>query len=333
MRNPKVTVLMPVYNGEKYLRGAIDSILDQTYSNFKFLIIDDGSIDNSKNIIKSYNDSRINLYINEKNLGLAKTLNKGIDLVDTEYIARMDCDDISLPTRLQKQVKFMDSHPKVGICGTWAKMITGDKEKIIKPPTSYEDIKAFLLFGCIMVHVSVMMRVSMLKDYNLYYNTNSNFATVEDYELWQRCSMYFPIRNIPKVLLIFRIHPKSTRGRNTEIHSENIRNIHKYNLKRLNMNISIDTILSYCFGKDKNMIEKTHQELIKLLEYNKNMKLYSEKSLKKIIYDRWFTICYNSTILGFWIWKKYWSSPLKKDIFSFNLKLVAKFAVKCLLKI
>ena len=333
MRNPKVTVLMPVYNGEKYLREAIDSILNQTYSDFKFLIIDDGSTDKSKNIIKSYNDSRINLYVNETNLGLAKTLNKGIDLINTEYIARMDCDDISLPNRLQKQVEFMDSHPNVGICGTWAKVIMGHKERIMKPPISYEDIKAFLLFGCIMVHVSVMMRISMLKDYNLYYSTERNFDTVEDYELWQRCSMYFPIRNIPEVLLIFRIHPKSTRVRNTEIHTENIRNIHENNLKRLNMNINIDTILSYRFGKDKNMIEKTHRELIKLLEYNKNMRLYSEKSLKKIINDRWFTICYNSAILGFWIWKKYWGSPLKKNIFNLDIKRMSKFTIKCLLKI
>lgn len=333
MSIPKVTILMPVYNGEKYLREAIESILNQTYSNFRFLIIDDGSTDNSQNIIKSYNDSRINLYVNEKNLGLAKTLNKGIDLTDTKYIARMDCDDISLPNRLQKQVDFMDSNLQVGICGTWAKIITGDKEKIIKPLTSYEDIKAFLLFECIMVHVSVMMRVSMLKDYNLHYSTDCNFNTVEDYELWQRCSMQFPIRNIPKVLLIFRIHPKSTRVRNTEIHTENIRNIHKCNLKRLNMNISVDTIVSYHFGKDKNMIEKTHQELIKLSEYNKNMKIYSEKSIKKIISDRWFAICYNSTLLGFWIWKKYWDSPLKKNIFNLDVKLMSKFTIKCLLKI
>ena len=324
---------MPVYNGEKYLRDAIDSILDQTYSNFKFLIIDDGSTDNSKNIIKSYNDSRINLYVNETNLGIVKTLNKGIDLVDTEYIARMDADDISLPNRLQKQVEFMDSHPKVGVCGTWVKMIKEHKEEIMRLPVSYEDIKAFLLFGNIIAHPSVIMRVFMLKDYNLYYNANADFFTCEDYELWQRCSMYFPIGNIPEALVMHRTHPGSIRQRNPEIHSGNIRNIHKFNLKRLNINISIDTILSYHFGKDKNMIETTHQELIKLLEYNKNMKLYSEKSLKKVICDRWFIICYNSTILGFWIWKKYWSSPLKKNIFNSDVKLMAKFTIKCLLKI
>ena len=104
-------------------------------------------------------------------------------------------------------------------------------------------------------------------------------------------------------------------------------------MKRLNVNISIDTILSYSFGKDKNMIETTHQELIKLLEYNKNMKLYSEKSLKNIICDRWFTICYYSTILGLWIWEKYWGSPLKKNIFNSDVKLMTKFAVKCWLRI
>jgi len=243
----------------------------------------------------------------------------------------MDADDISFLNRLQIQVDFMDLHPKVGICGTWVKMIIDHKEKIYRSPTSYEDIKAFLLFNNIIVHSSVIIRVYMLKEHNLCYN--NDFFTCVDYELWQRCSMYFPIRNIPEALVIHRTHPGSIRQRNPEIHSGNIGNIHKCNLKRLNINISIDTILSYHFGKDKNMIVKTHQELIELLEYNKNMKLFSEKSLKKIICNRWFIICYNSTILGFWIWKKYWDSPLKKNIFNSNVKLMAKFTIKCFLKI
>jgi len=118
MKEPKVTVLMPVYNGEKYLNEAIDSILGQTFKDFKFLIINDGSTDGTADILKSYKDSRIKVTNNEKNIGLTKSLNKGLKMAKSEYIARMDADDISLPTRLQKQVEFMDSHPKVGVCGT-----------------------------------------------------------------------------------------------------------------------------------------------------------------------------------------------------------------------
>ena len=112
---PEITVLMPVYNGEKYLRPAIESILNQTFSDFEFLIINDGSTDNSESIILSYKDERIRYVKNENNLKLIKTLNKGIDLARGKYIARMDADDISLPTRLEREIEYMESHPECGL--------------------------------------------------------------------------------------------------------------------------------------------------------------------------------------------------------------------------
>ena len=115
--NPKVTVLMPVYNCEKYLRESIESILNQTFKDFEFLIINDGSSDKSAEIVESYNDNRINFVQNEKNIGLAASLNRGLDIAKGEYIARMDADDISLPERLEKQVRFMETNPQIGICG------------------------------------------------------------------------------------------------------------------------------------------------------------------------------------------------------------------------
>lgn len=113
MQKPLFSVLMPVYNGEKYLREAIDSILEQTLTDFEFLIIDDGSKDNSVQIINSYNDPRIRLVKNETNLGISKTLNRGIEMASAEFIARMDADDISYPARLQKQYDYLIKHPRV----------------------------------------------------------------------------------------------------------------------------------------------------------------------------------------------------------------------------
>jgi len=328
MKNPKVTVLMSVYNGEKYLNEAIDSILGQTFKDFEFLIINDGSIDRTVEILQSYDDPRIRIINNKKNIGLTKSLNKGLSMARGEYIARQDADDISLPNRLQMQVDFMDSHQEVGICGTWAKILKKHKKSIQRVPTSFEDIKAFLLFKCVMVHSSVIMRLSMLNEYNLYYN--NDFFTSQDFELWQRCSLYFPIRNISEALVIHRIHPGSIRHRNLEKHSRNIHNILKVNLKRLSISMSVDTIDGYHF--EYNKVEKIHDELLKLLEYNKHTKIYSEKSLTKAICDRWFAVCYYSTNLGFWSWKKYWSSPLKKNISKLNVGRVLRFIIKCLLK-
>src|SRR5688572_25142970 len=111
MNTPCVTVLMPVYNAEKYLKEAIDSILQQTLTDFEFLIIDDGSTDASVRIIRSYADSRIRLVQNETNAGITVTLNKGIELAKAPLIARMDADDISYPMRLQRQYDFFLAHP------------------------------------------------------------------------------------------------------------------------------------------------------------------------------------------------------------------------------
>ena len=130
--NPLVTVLMSVYNGEKYLERAIKSILNQTFKDFEFLIINDGSTDNSVKIIQSFNDLRLRLIHNESNIGLIKTLNKGLKLSNGKYIARMDCDDISLPKRLSIQASFMEKYPEIGVCGSWVKIIGLGKKFINK---------------------------------------------------------------------------------------------------------------------------------------------------------------------------------------------------------
>ena len=113
MENPRVTALMSVFNGDKYLSEALESILNQTFTNFEFLIINDGSNDRTEDILKSYDDVRIRIINNDNNMGLAKSLNKGLRIARGEYIARMDADDISLPTRLARQVEFLDKNKHV----------------------------------------------------------------------------------------------------------------------------------------------------------------------------------------------------------------------------
>lgn len=119
---PQISVIMSVYNGEKYLREAIDSILNQTFTHFEFIIVNDGSTDKSLNIIKSYNGSRI-ILVQQENKGLAAALNEGIKIAKGKYIAMMDADDISLPTRLEKQIQFMEAHPEYVAIGSWANKI------------------------------------------------------------------------------------------------------------------------------------------------------------------------------------------------------------------
>src|SRR6185369_12980087 len=124
---PLISVVLPVYNGEEYLRESIDSILKQSYSNFEFLILNDGSSDRSEEIIQSYSDPRIK-YHKHANCGLAATLNKGIELAKGEYIARQDQDDISLPTRLEKQITFLENHSEYAMVGTGSKIWRANKK-------------------------------------------------------------------------------------------------------------------------------------------------------------------------------------------------------------
>lgn len=198
---PKISVVMPTYNAEKYLREAIDSILNQTYGDFEFLIIDDNSTDATREIIKSYNDSRIRL-IDGPCKGIAAALNKGLDEAKGEYIARMDADDISLPERFFEQVAFMDANPDVGICGTKATKFYPDGRE-----EDWGDIKQYpnlldMLFECLFCHPTVMFRSKDLNKYNLRYD--STLYCAEDQDLWFKAINCTKFQNIMRPLLMYR---------------------------------------------------------------------------------------------------------------------------------
>ena len=159
MENVKISVLMPVYNtNKKYLKQSIESILKQTFKDFEFIIIDDGSDIKTKKFLKSFKDDRIVLIENEKNLGLIKTLNKGIKLAKGEFIARMDADDISTPDRFEKQLLYMTKNPEIGVLGSAFQIFQKREEKIVMPTTD-EDAKKMLQTGVSpFAHPSVMIR-------------------------------------------------------------------------------------------------------------------------------------------------------------------------------
>lgn len=202
---PMISVVMSVYNGEPYLSEAIESILQQTYSDFEFVIINDGSTDNSLSIIKSFQekDERIVL-VSRENKGLIASLNEGIELAKGKYIARMDADDISQPTRFEQQVDFMEKNEAVVVCGTWIEQIyiDGRKPKLTKYYTSSKEIKTQLLFSCPFAHPSVFIRKSTLITNNIRYN--NKFVHAEDYYLWTELSRFGEFANLNKALLRYR---------------------------------------------------------------------------------------------------------------------------------
>lgn len=194
---------MPVYNAGAYLEEAIQSIIDQTFTNFTLLLINNGSTDNPEAIINKFNDPRIWYIKHEDNSGLIHTLNEGLNLIKSQYIIRMDADDISLPQRMEKQVAFMDAHPEIDICGTWFSILGTDQS--VKHPVTNPECKIKLLQNTVFGHPTVIFRNASITNAKLNYDTTALYA--EDYKLWADASISrLELANIPEVLLHYRAH-------------------------------------------------------------------------------------------------------------------------------
>ena len=227
----KISVIMPVYNSEKYLVQSIDSILNQTYEDFEFIIIDDGSTDNSLSIINSYKDNRIKVITNKNNIGISQSLNIGILNSSGDYIVRMDSDDISLLNRFEKQLGFMESNSGVSICGCNMYIIK-DSKKVSE--TKYcldsSEIKTDMLFGRTpFAHPTIMMRSSFVHSCSLKYNNSAIYA--EDLELYCNYCHQAKYANINKCLHIYRIHNDSVSVKYKETQKSNAKLIIKRFLK------------------------------------------------------------------------------------------------------
>jgi glycosyltransferase involved in cell wall biosynthesis len=205
---PVISVVMCVYNGEKYLREAVESILNQTFTDFEFIIIDDGSTDRTEEILDTYTDTRIVRINNLKQSGIAISLNKGVKAARGEYIARMDADDISLPERFQKQVAYLAAHQEIGVLGSNIDIIdeNGNKDPTytwhIGLPVDPEVIQWCLLFDNPIKHPTVIIRKSLLNDVGGY----PEDVVSQDYGLWMRIIKRSKIAILNEVLFLFRWH-------------------------------------------------------------------------------------------------------------------------------
>jgi glycosyltransferase involved in cell wall biosynthesis len=202
-RNIPVTVLMPVYNAGKYVHEAIQSILVQTYSTFEFIIINDGSTDETESIILSFTDPRIKYICNKSNLGIVATLNLGLELANGKYIARMDADDIAHEERLSTQIEFLEANEHYGLCGSWYENF-GSESGDVKMPVSYDSVRLQLLFHTAFAHPSVIFRARLVKEAKLAYSQTHIYA--EDYHLWIEMITQMKGTNLPLFLLKYRVH-------------------------------------------------------------------------------------------------------------------------------
>ena len=304
--NPLISVVLPVYNCEMYLRECIDSILSQTFRDFELIIINDGSSDGSKDIILSYDDERIVFIENERNLKVIETLNRGIAAARGKYIARMDSDDRCLPDRLKRQYEYMESHPEVDICSSWAYVIDGNGSRAgkIKNPGNPETVKCSLLFTNPVIHPAVFGKAGIFKRFGY----SPDAVHIEDFELWNRMSSEgVVISNIEKYLIEYRWHETNISAVNDDAQYRSKVEILKPQVSELvSREVSDDEMYLHeisfrLFSKGRNNGLKTERNILKrerewlsgLSEANKSKKTFDVISFDSFLMSRWIVLCIN----------------------------------------
>ncbi len=312
--SPEISVLMPTYNAGTVIRSAIVSILKQQGPTFELIIIDDGSYDNTCDIIRSYTDSRIKLISNGSNLGVAASLNRGLELAKGKYILRMDSDDICYQSRFKKQYQFMEKNPDIGISGTWIKLFGDEYQFVNRSPVGKGVIKAYVLFNTPFFHPTVIIRKELLDRYRLKYD--STYCRSEDYDLWLRASDFFSLDNIPEPLLRFRCHKSSVTNTESGKMYEQTCHLQRRALLRIGIEPSSDELkFHYHIGKCKRIyseaqLSKAECWLLQLSDKNKETGYCLEEDFLKAVGFVWFNLCLNSAQLGLLTLKKFYASPL-----------------------
>lgn len=294
---------MSVYNAADYLQEAIDSILNQSFTSFEFIIVDDGSSDGSAGIVENRSDPRIKLIRNDVNLGLAKSLNIALGASRGDYVARMDSDDISLPHRLEKQVGFMDSHPEVGISGTWIRYF-GAGQAVLRPPTDHATLVAALVFGPPLVHPAVIMRRSLVEKHDLQYD--STFKRAQDYDLWWRVAPHTRLANLGEVLLHYRLHEDQARNAHGGEQQQYAGVVRKRVLQALGFEPTPEEMMLHQALSTCN-IDGLHEPfaridawLCRLQDANRTCRLFSEEEFSHILIRQWLLFGKKTFDRGMW---------------------------------
>jgi len=328
-----VTVLMCVYNGGKYLAEAVNSVLEQSFLSFEFLIINDGSSDNSAEILSTFKDPRIRILTNQQNEGLISSLNRGLKEAKGEFIARMDADDICYPERIEKQVHFFNDNLEVGLCGSWIEIIGSDE--VYRYPITNDEIKASMLFCNPMAHPSVMFRRKLFADHELFYDIN--FPGAEDYELWTRAIFKTGFANMGDTLVKYRKHENQVTKSKQELVGHSAGKIKLGLLKNFQMQISEREKMIHLFlfndqYKELNVrgnIQEADAWLYRIFCANNNLQIFSKTAFCDIWKTRLFVIATKQ--YNFNVWEILSGSYCFKFA-NVGIKEKIRLYVKCLVK-
>lgn len=323
---PRVSVIVPVYNRAIFVGAAIESILAQTFADFELIVIDDGSIDATPDMVRSFADPRIRLVRHERNLGIPAARNSGLAAARGEYAATLDSDDIAHPKRLERQAAFLDAHPDHALVGSW----TADMDengrplgKIRRKPTSPADVRAKLLFGGSVTNSTIMGRTEILRRYGY----REEFRVRQDYDLFVRLSEHYPIANLPEALVWVRRHPgQETKCQAAQVFERSAEVI-KHQLRSLGVRFDERDVARHYvlprLGRDKlshqgvpvrvdaGFQDWTEAWLHGLARANRWVGLYDDRALRELIGWLWLrTAWYAFRLRGWAAWRAFLSSDL-----------------------
>lgn len=329
---PLISVILPVFNAQAHLRQAIDSILAQSYANFELIILDDGSTDNSPDIVTSYKDERILYKKNLENKGLIHQLNEGLALAKGKYIARMDADDYSLPTRFERQLQFLEANTQYAIVGGQVGLLFGNSRSprgSWQYDTTWDDLQVRLLFAAPFCHPAVMMRTEVVRQFRY----SPDYYVAEDYHLWSLLLQKYRGTNLKKRVLNYRIH-ETSEGATKKVHQKlSVEKIYTnllltiFDEKTVTDNLHLHILATDAQPSGLSVSELLAVEKWLLYFYNHliNNNLYNKKSIQKIFEDVWWRVCWKSKETnGFKTLQIYYKSNF------FNIFAIKKLIKLCL---
>ena len=288
---------MPTYNVAPYIKEAIDSVLQQTYNDFELLIIDDCSTDDTISVVRGIKDPRIRIVQNDKNVGLAENLNRGLSRITTEYVARMDGDDIAEPFWLEREVAILDSHPDIGICSGGFERF-GTVKSLVRFPEQHEDCMANMLFECSVIVPT--FRMSLYRDYGLRYSTDAFPA--EDYRFWAECLRVTRIYNIQETLFHYRMHPTQICTARREEQQRKVAQVRRYMLEWLSEDFAeeekeyyTDSFMATQIASKQDLHERK-AFCRKMIDKNHSVGHFDEEALRRRL-DKHLRLTLYSTIV------------------------------------
>jgi glycosyltransferase involved in cell wall biosynthesis len=332
---PKVSVVTAVYNGRKYLRETVRSILDQTFTDLEYILVDDGSTDDSVEIIRSLNDPRVRLFVNEQNRRLVYTRNRGIAEARGQYIALTDHDDISLPTRLADQVRFLDANPDFGLVATWFDYINLTGEPVARRARrryTSDECRASLLYRNMFGNSTLMVRREAIPDPPYA----PEFPICEDYHFIVQVSRKYRICLLPKVSVHYRLTTESYSnyaGSQTFLLGRILKRqlLGDLGAEPTERELEIHHNLEmHHLPLDANVVRETRIWLERLVAANSRSRTYDPQAFANITGNEWFEFCRASSRLGAAHWGQFRGSSLAQTSHYGNAARL-RLLLKCVL--